>query len=580
MPREEISSDDIHIGDQISPQSTSVTLGLSENIPLNAISTPSPTYPVTDPFEVMNDITDTGSLLTHVVTLDPDLAYEPTSAVLKLWDGSVWGTTSFPARDDNEINEVSEIADCLYAAGLYADAFDLYYTVFRYLVLWKHSGRRLTIAALKCARSSSTKQQEDHAIAVLRLTLRVQRGAVDPISHGVLLLHLSEFCKRQEDGESESSIIEAFQHLTAACERPTDPDFCRLRTQPVDLTRSLYLLLISEAQDFTPMHTSFLTSYISAYVITPASQWVAQYIKSHGVSKVLLKWCADVIANKAGYLDHFASILMGEALTMKKCMRRLLFCCCFQVWLKDTKRGTGFGRYFSEAESALKKSEMPWPEALSAISFIIVDEAFRGFDPLSTSKRWSSTRALTPHLIRAIRRMLGRINETDQAYADKFLAFVVVSRYDRKSSQVDELSRKVLQVFAGNIVSSGILLDVLQDSPWSELTPTADDLQEYIVRPSPSARMLYTPCSSFSSGARSLRALHAELDRISMTSLRTSKTKDSSRAAWSLSRRSSWSFGMITGFGRDSSLLECEDVPGDDSGIFPEITEDIIMVDV
>ena len=113
-----------------------------------------------------------------------------------------------------------------------------------------------------------------------------------------------------------------------------------------------------------------------------------------------------------------------------------------------------------------------------------------------------------------------------------------------------------LQVFVGNIVSGGILRggqgSVPEDTVWKDLTPDATDLQEYTIRQSSLSRMLYSPRSSFSSGARSLRALRADLDRISMTSLSTLKSKSSSITAWPLYRRSSWSFEMVTGLQSDS----------------------------
>jgi hypothetical protein len=180
--------------------------------------------------------------------------------------------------------------------------------------------------------------------------------------------------------------------------------------------------------------------------------------------------------------------------------------------------------------------------------------------------------------------MLGRISETEESFTDTFLAFVVASGDDRRPSQVDELSRKVLEVFAGNIVSSGILRQQRgsqsTDTEWIELTPIAADLQGYVLNQSNLTRMLYTPRSSFSSGASSLRALHAELDRMSVISLSTLKSKTSLKAAWSQSRRSSWSFELVTGLMPDSSLLVHEGDQGDGFGDFSETLEDTIMVDV
>src|SRR3954452_1295186 len=161
---------------------------------------------------------------------------------------------------------------------------------------------------------------------------------------------------------------------------------------------------------------------------------------------------------------------------MKECIARVLFCCSFEAWLKSTRRADG-GRYYSGAESALKESKMPWRESLSAISFLIVDEAFRDTNPLAAAKKRFTTKTFSSHLVRTIKVMLGRPSETKRSFTKIFLASLVASENDREPSQVSELSRKVLQVFVGNIVSSGILRreegSVPEDIVWNDLMPDA-----------------------------------------------------------------------------------------------------------
>jgi hypothetical protein len=347
----------------------------------------------------------------------------------------------------------------------------------------------------------------------------------------------------------------AILYLAKACsgENPEDPFFYPTRACTVfelDLPRHLHTSLILQSKSIPPEYAS----YFNPVPESPASER-ARDIKFRTVSKHLLKWSADVIASKSTYLNHLASILTGDTPTIKECIARLLFYCSFEAWLKNT-RGADAGRYYSEAESALKESKMPWRESLSAISFLIVDEAFRDTDPLATTKKRFTTKTFSSHLVRTIKVMLGRPSETKRSFTNTFLAFLVASENDREPSQVNELSRKVLQVFVGNIVSSGILRREEGSSPedivWKDLTPDATDLQEYTIRQSYLSRMLYTPRSSFSSGAKSLRALHAELDRISMTSLSTLNSKSSSTSAWLQYRRSSWSFEVVTGLQSDS----------------------------
>jgi hypothetical protein len=554
-PRNEGGGNDGLLADRVPIQPGCGEARVPEGIHLNGISPPSSATTMLDKFDDTHVLEDGGPLLTFLSVVDPGFAYEPTSTILGLWPQFTGNSTDVTW---SMLSEVSRVADCLHAARSHTDAFDLYYMVFCHLhrTLDTYIRRHLLRAVLNCVRSSSTVQQDACAMAVLRLTLREQeRGTGDCISAGVLHLYLGELYEKQRNEKSEASTITAIQHLVKACSggNPEDPFFYPIRVCTVfelDLPRHLHTSLILQSKSIPPEYASYFTPLPGS----PASQR-APDIKFHTVSKHLLKWSADVIASKSKYLNHLASVLTGDTPTMKECVARLLFCCSFEAWLKRT-RGADGGRYYSEAESTLKESKMPWRESLSAISFLIVDEAFRDTDPLAITKKRFTTKTFSSHLVRIIKTMLGRSSETEQSFAKMFLAFLAAPENDREPSQVGELSRKVLQVFVANIVSSGILRgeegSVPEDMLWKDLTPDATDLQEYTIRQSSLSRMLYSPRSSFSSGARSLRALHAELDRISMASLSTLQSKSSSTTAWPQYRRSSWSFEMVTGLQSDS----------------------------
>jgi hypothetical protein len=530
-PRNEISGPDELMTVHTSIQAGSVEAEVSQPSPLKGLNPAPLTCRAPDLLDETYVLEDGGPLLTFLKIVDPRFAYEPTSTVLRFWPQFASDSMSVTW---SMLSEVGKVADCLRATRSYADAFDLYYMVFCNLhkTLDTYIRRHLLTTVLNCARSSSTVQQDECAIAVLRLTLRDQeRGVGDHVSAGVLHLHLGELYKKQKNEKSEVSTMTAIQHITKACgeEDSQDPHSTPSRARTVlelDFPQPLYTSLILQSKTTHPAYTRYFTPDSE----NPASR-LALDIKSHKLSKYLLKWCADVIASKARYLNHLALVLTGDTQTMRKCIGRLLFCCCLELWLKDTRRANDGGRYFSEAKSALKELKMPSRESLSAISFVILDEAFRHSDPLSAIKKRWTTNTLTSHLVRTIKAMLGRISETEESFTDTFLAFVVASGDDRRPSQVDELSRKVLEVFAGNIVSSGILRQQRgsqsTDTEWIELTPIAADLQGYVLNQSNLSRMLYTPRSSFSSGASSLRALHAELDRMSVISLSTLKSKTS-----------------------------------------------------
>jgi hypothetical protein len=575
MSRSEISDTDELTTDLVSVGLGYAAAGVAKDIPLTGVNPSLTGRAICDTLDDTYVLEDAGPLLTFLSIVEPGFAYEPTSAVLSFWpqlDGNATGVTW------SMLEEVGKVADYLHAAQSYADAFDLYYTIFCHLhkTLDTDIRQHLITAVLNCAQSSSTSQQDECAIAVLRLILRDQnRGTGDHISAGALNLYLGELYRKQRNQKSEGSTMTAIQYLAETCRAAGH----QRTVLELGLPRPLHTSILLQSKTIPPQYACYFTSDSE----TRASQ-LTRDIVSHTVSKKLLKWCADVIARKAKYLNNLASILTGDAPTMKDCIRQLLLCCCFELWLKASKRTTGAGRYFSEAKSTLKESEMPWLESVSAITLVIVKEAFRDSNPLAAVKRRFTTKTFASHLVRTIKAMLGRISETDQSFTNMFLASVVASGDDREPSRMDELSRTVAQVFAGNLASSGILSEqqggLATDNIWQDLTPAPADLFKDTVRQMFPAPMLYTPRSSFSSGARSLRALHAELDQISITSLSTSKSKGSSGASWPQSRRSSWSFNMITGIGRESRLHIPELEPDGGLGNLSTNLEDTVMVDV
>ena len=532
-------------------------------------------------------------LLTFLRVVDPGFAYVPTSTIPQFWsqfprnspERSCNGSTlENSTRNDQSnivgfhlLDEVNKVAGYLYAARSYADAFDLYYTVFCHLnkTSGLYDGPHLLTAVLDCARSASTNEQVECAAAVLRLSLRDQeRGTGDHITAGVLHLYLGELYKKQKNEKSETSTATAIQHLAMS----------RGRVEPhteaeLYLPLPLYTSLIIQSKRFNPAYARYFSTIST-------SQRLAEKIRCNTVPKYLLKWCTDAIGSQAAYLDPLAWILTGDTSTMKEVMARLLFCCFSELWLKDARKVPGIGRYFAEADSAMNYWELPWPESLAAISSVIVDEAFRESDPLAATKRRFWTRTLSSNLVRTTKAMLDRISDTEQSFTDNLLTFVVTPEDKPEQSQVDQLSRRVLELFIGKVVSSGILRQtqecLLEDMALRELSstsflPVAADLRGHIVHPRPLSTTLYTPRSSFSSGARSLRATHVELGQGSMLSSFASTSK------WSLtgsgSCRSSWSFERVTGLGHTSTLHTREEAPDGGSGKFSANSKDIIMID-
>lgn len=581
--RTEISDDEQHVADQTSTQPASVEAGPSNNALLIGASLSALTCTTRKEYDETYVLEDGGPLLTFLKVVDPGFAYQPGSPFLRYWpqfaEKSVNVTWSV-------LNEIGIVASYLHAAGLDADAFDLYYMVFCHLhkTMDTYIRRNLLTAVLDCARTSSTEQQDACAVAVLRLALRDQeRGSGDHISAGVLHLYLGELYKKQKNENSEASTVTAIQYLAEACggDDEHDPYFSPVRARTVrelSLPDRLRTMLILHKKTIPPTYAR----YFSPDSDTPAFQ-VARDIKSYMLVKHLLVWCADVISSKSRNLNHLASMLIGDTANTRACISRMLFCCCLELWLRDQTNASGGGTNFSRAQSAIREMNLPLRTSLSALSFLIVNEAFRNSDPLAAIKKRFTTKTLASHLVRTVRAMLGRMSDTEESYTDTFLTFMAAAGNETTNSQVDELSQRILDVFISNLVSSGMLGEQRRSkstgTQWKELTPVAADLQGHVISQSPWSRTLYTPRSSFSSGARSLRALHAEREQISLKSLSMGRSKGSLTPAWSLSRRSSWSFEHVTGLTHDSSSR----LPGDTtngSGTSAENLEDTIMVDV
>jgi hypothetical protein len=581
--RTEISDDEQSTPDQTSREAGSGEAGPSDDTPFPAAGHSTLTCTTQTTFDDTYVLEDGGPLLTFLKVVDPGFAYEPASPLLRFWpqfaDKSVHVTWSM-------LDEISTMASYLHAARSDADAFDLYYMVFCHLhkTMDTYIRRHLLTAVLNCAKTSATEQQDACAVAVLRLALRDQeRGSGDHVSAGVLHLYLGELYKKQKNERSEASTVTAIQYLAEACggEDKQDPYFSPVRARTVrelDLPDRLRTLLILHKKTIPPAYTR----YFSSDSDTPAFQ-VARDIKSYLLVKHLLVWCADVISHKARNLNHLTSALVGDSTCARGCLARMLFCCCLELWLKGQTHASGGETYFSQAQSAIKEANLPFRASLSAVSCLIVDEAFRNSDPRATIKKRFSTKTLASHLARTVKAMLGRMSETEESYTDTLLAFMVASGNEATSSQVDELSRKILDTFTSNLVSSGMLGEQQPHSPtaaeWKELTPVAADFRGHVISQCSWSRTLYPPRSSFSSGARSLRALHAEREQISLRPLSTSRSRGSLAPAWSLSRRRSWGFEHVTGLTHDSSLRGRGNTSVE-PGISVASLADTIMVDV
>lgn len=531
----------------------------------------------------------------------PDMDYSISTDMLQLWP-SLWAE---PRNiSPSCIKEMGVVADCLCAAELYIDAFDLYYVILAY----EHKSSfifddmRMHAAVLNCARTSATISQDNCAIALLRFALRWHVDYADPkplsdhdestkqrfLLARVMHLYLDDLYVKKGRKESEWRTT---RPTCVFCSNKRCNDDADLETIDARLPNRHRSILTAETLQ-RKLADSWGIGYNTSPI--PASKCPATVIQDSGVLTKLLVWCSVIIRTKAESLEKFTRILPQSVAEAKELIGQLLFCHFLDRWLKERNGYRGRSRAFRRLESSLTAVQMSPVESLSAAAFMIV-----GRDHWNTVTSHGSTLAfgkggLARKLLSNLHSMMRTVSKSraGKRFAAVYLRLYQTVGEDRNNSP-SELSQRAMKIFARNIVSTGKLsqhdfvlkeegLLFEQDRRWldeEELVPAAVDFPEYTSRPQPLVDMLFTPRSSFSSGARSFRIYHAEISGRSICSLSTRSSKTPS-SGMSMHSHSSLSFSAVTGLPSASPvLMDTEDRELEDEKIYEDL-EDEIMLDI
>jgi hypothetical protein len=516
--------------------------------------------------------TTTIPVLVYFSCYVPDMDYSISTDMLQLWP-SLWAE---PRNiSPGCIEEMGVVADCLCAAELYADAFDLYYVIlaYEYKSSLTFDDMRMHAAVLNCARTSATISQNNCAIALLRFAflwhvdyvpifspeIRKQRLSLACVMH----LYLDDLYVKKGGEESE---WRPRRPTCALCRNISCNDDADLETIDARLPNRHRTILTAETlrhklADFRGI------GYNNSP--TPTSKRPATVIQDSGVLAKLLVWCSVIIRTKAESLEKFTRILPQSVAEAKELVGRLLFCHFLDRWLKERNGYRGRSRAFKRLESSLTAVQMSPVESLSAAAFMIVGRDHWNPGTSHGSAWLFGNGGLTRKLLSNLHSMVRTVSrsEKEKRFAAVYLRLYQTVGEDRNNSPSD-LSQRAMKIFARNIVSTGRLsqhdfvlkkegLLFEQDRRWpdeEELAPAAVDFPEYTSRPPPLADMLFTPRSSFSSGARSFRIYHAEISGRSIYSLSTRSSKTTS-SSMSMHSHSSWRFSAVTGLPSASPIL-------------------------
>jgi hypothetical protein len=545
--------------------------------------------------------TTTIPVLVYFSCYVPDMDYNISTDMLQLWP-SLWAE---PRNiSPGCIEEMGVVADCLCAAELYVDAFDLYYVIlaYEYKSSFIFDDMRMHSAVLNCARTSATISQDNCAIALLRFALRWHVDYADPkplsdhdestkqrfLLARVMHLYLDDLYVKRGRKESD---WRSTRPTCALCSNQRCDDGVGLETIDARLPNRHRSILTAETLQ-RKLADSWGIGYNNLPI--PAFKRPATVIQDSGVLTKLLVWCSVIIRTKAESLEKFTRILPQSVTEAKELVGRLLFCHFLDRWLKERNGYSGRSRAFKRLESSLAAVQMSPLESLSAAAFMIVGRDHWNSATSHGSTWFFGNGGLARKLLSNLHRMVRVVSKskTEKRFAAVYLRLYQTVGEDRNNS-LSELSQRAMKLFARNIVSTGRLsrrdfmlkeegLLFEQDRRWpdeEELAPVAVDFPEYTSRPPPLADMLFTPRSSFSSGARSFRIYHAEISGRSIYSLSTRSSK-TALSGMSMHSHSSLSFSAVTGLPPALPILmDTEDRELEAEKICKDL-EDETMVDI
>lgn len=521
-----------------------------------------------DPYLVPNNGRRTIPILQYLSNYFPDPQYEPSSDLLDLWP-SIFTETD--AIDPDIVDQMGKAAYLLCATKSYVDAFDLYYVTFAYKFKnFAFAGISMLVAVLDCARTSATRSQDECTIPLLNFALRgcFSTKGYSYMTSRTLLSEIGDLYvdqPKQDKGKIPPNRLSHLYLRDADWNGLLPKQWCRVYTFPSGSS-----IHVCDGTDSCPRRK-----------IPPmdAVHRVADACQSHRVIEKMLDMCSWVSLKKLDSLDAFTALFPLHKRTTKELIRQLLFCHFVDLFYREKYPGTSEISAGSHGlRKALAGSGIYEEEALSAISFLIVDGCDLDIATFGTRRNQFAIGIVAFELFRRIKSMAKNIARTRKDFSAVYLSLLKIHDTTRRAwrGPTYDLSHKVMKKFVRNIVSHGLLArDTWKDARALEtdFVPAPADFPDYI------SPMLFTPRSSFSSGARSLRSQYARILHGSVSALaRYSSTTSLSDV--SMRSKSSLSFSAVTGMpGTDTEFSNGGSINNRVQTI-NEATEDEQMEDV
>jgi hypothetical protein len=494
--------------------------------------------PHDDPYLVPNNGRRTIPVLQYLSNYFPGPQYEPSSDLLDLWP-SIF--TEMHSLDSDTVDQMGKVAYLLCATKSYVDAFDLYYVTFA--CKFKHfafAGISMLVAVLDCARTSATRSQDECTVLLLNFVLRgcFSAKGCGYVSSGTLLSEIgNQYVDQAKQGKGKI-LPNRLSHLYL---RDADWDgllpkkWCRVYTFPSGSS-----IHVCDGTDSCPRRT-----------MPPmdAVHRVADACQSHKVIEKMLNLCSWVSLRKLDSLDAFIALFPSHGRATKELIRQLLFCHFVDLFYREKCLGPSEISARSHGlRKALAGSGIYEEEALSAISFLIVDGCDWDAATLGSRRNQSAIGIVAFELFRSIKSMAKNTARTRKNFSAEYLSLLKIHDTTRRGPIYD-LPHKVIKTFVRNIVSWRLLArDAWKDAGALEVdfVPAPADFPEYIRTMEAFSPMLFTPRSSFSSGARSLRAQYSRILQGSVSVL-ARQSSTTSLSDVSMRSKSSLSFSVITG---------------------------------
>ncbi len=494
-------------------------------------------------------------------------AFERSSYIAPEWVTSLFAPEDLVGMEAKTLGEVCSIADYFCAARSYADAFDLYHLAFRHWELqvtstfapqvpFSHTFELLS-SLFNCARTATTPSQRaevtDNLASILHRssTTYFCRPSLPYLLH----LYLSDMNDVLGETDSASHAREAMEdrvYRTADVHsRIVDGRNCRRHSIASNALPDVLEVSASEEAYPNCYHDILVVKHLLEYkggfkhrtgegtgsILGRVSGYTLHDFEETVAKTPFWDWCSRAILSRSKALDRFITVVPADDSAEKDFITTILFCYLMEVWLLEKTEASESSRDEGTVLSLINvltlsnvnAKRFSLPDALAAASFILVnafEKRLRGPDRFLFRART----LMSAKISRALLLSISTVRERQPEFGYHFTVC-------ERPQPLQDISRKALMLFARRLVSSEILsggsaIRVKQGKS-AGLAPNVMDFKEYKIRRASFSGTLLPSQSSTSLS--------------SSMSISTGRSRPSSSGGSVWSRRSSWSFTVVTG---------------------------------